>query len=193
MRGNGAHLAGMSRKKIFLIVCCGAIVPLVLLLLPLTGTVKLFNIPSGSMSPTVQAGDTVFATKIFNPAATVKKGDVVVFDGKRAGLKTMPEKYLTRVVATAGDTVDLASGELRVNGVALPERNGLKSRGEVVKDPRFTPPSYPLTVAAGSVFTIGDNYGNSLDGRYLGPLPVTAVTHAAQRIVRPSERAGKIE
>ncbi len=87
MQGNGDHCARMSRKKISFRVWRCAFASLLLVLLPVTGVIKLFKIPSSSMSPTVQSGDAIFATKIFNPAATVKRGDVVAYDGRLAALK----------------------------------------------------------------------------------------------------------
>lgn len=182
----------MSRKKISFIVMSAAFTSLLLVLLPVTGVVKLFKIPSSSMSPTVQSGDTIFATKIFNPAKTVKRGDVVAYDGRLAALKDRHEMYLSRVVATGGDTVEVVNGDLCVNGVALPERNGLRCR-EVLKDRRFLQPVYPLKVPADSVFVIGDQYDNSLDSRYLGTIPLRAITHSAKRIMGPAGHVGKIE
>jgi signal peptidase I len=53
--------------------------------------------------------------------------------------------------------------------------------------------TYPLVIPPGEIFTVGDNYGNSLDSRYFGPFPADAITHSADRIVLPSARAGKLD
>ncbi len=50
----------------------------------------------------------------------------------------------------------------------------------VMKDPRYHQPVYPLKVPADSVFAIGDKYDNSLDSRYLGTIPLSAITHSAK-------------
>jgi len=182
----------MSRKKRVIGLSMAALLLLALIALPVTGVVKVVKITSATMSPTVQAGDTIVVTKLFNPA-TAKKGDVVVYDGTSAGLKTLRELYLTRVVATAGDTVDLVNGELCVNGVPLPERNGHRPRGSVATIPGYAPPLYPVTVRTGSVFTVDDNHGTSLDGRYTGPIPVSSLVYSAKRILKPGEHAGEIK
>jgi type IV secretory pathway protease TraF len=62
-----------------------------------------------------------------------------------------------------------------------------------MKDPRYHQPVYPLKVPADSVFAIGDKYDNSLDSRYLGTIPLSAITHSAKRVVGPAGHAGKIE
>ena len=50
-----------------------------------------------------------------------------------------------------------------------------------------------LVIPPGEIFTVGDNYGNSLDRRDFGPFPVDAITHSADRIVSPAGRAGKLD
>lgn len=164
----------------------------VVMALLLTGTVKLFHIPSGSMAPTLQTGDRVTATRTFKPAGKVAKGDLVIFDAPRANPR-LKGKFIQRVIAVAGDTVDLVDGRLHVNGHPLPDRNGKVPRGA---DPRaigWPRPSYPLVIPAGKVFTLGDNHDNCLDSRYFGALPVEAVTHRPGWVIFPLSRAGKIE
>jgi signal peptidase I len=183
----------MIRRKLLLLLCvaCGlagaAIVASVA-----TGTAKLYSIPTGGMSPTIQAGDRIFATAILKPERSVKRGDVVVFRAEKAHA-SLSGRYVQRVVALGGDKVEVTDGELMVNGARLPERGGLRPTPAKERDPRFPGPSYPLLVPAGSIFTLGDNHGNSLDSRYFGPFPIDAVTHSADRIVYPPSRAGEVK
>ncbi len=89
-----------------------------------------FNIPSGSMKPTLQVGDYLFVSKypygytryslpfswpLFSGrilAAEPKRGDVVVY--------RLPKDdrvdYISRVVGLPGDRIQMVNGELRING-----------------------------------------------------------------------------
>lgn len=183
----------MTRRKLFFLFCVAcSLVGTLILALVLTGAAKLYHVPTGGMSPTIQAGDRVLATGILKPERTVKRGDVIVFRADKAHA-SLRSRFVQRVVALGGDRIELIDGELVVNGERLPERGGLRATPAKGRDPRFTVLSYPLEVPAGSVFTLGDNHGNSLDSRYFGPFPIAAVTHSADRIVYPPSRAGKIE
>lgn len=156
-----------------------------------SGTVKIFQIPTESMAPTIRAGDSILATRIFSPEKSSKRGDLVIFDARRAHSR-LTSKYVQRLAAVAGDRVEFTGGQLHVNGVPLPERAGQRSK-PAHPDPEFPRLTYPLVIPPGEVFTVGDNYGNSLDSRYFGPFPVDAITHSADRIVLPAARAGKLD
>lgn len=89
-----------------------------------------FNIPSGSMKPTLQIGDYLFVAKYpygytrfslpFSPPlfsgrilpAEPKRGDVVVYRLP----KDDKVDYISRVVGLPGDRVQVINGELRING-----------------------------------------------------------------------------
>ena len=179
------------RQRALLVIC--SLIAIVVGLVVLTGTAKVFRIPTGGMSPTIQPGDHVTATRIFKLAGKVTKGQLVVFNSSQANPR-LKGRFLQRVVATGGDTVDSINDRLHVNGQPLPDRDGKTPRGA---DPRaalgWSLPKYPLVIPQDQIFTLGDNHGNSLDSRYFGPFPVDAVTHRPGRIILPLSRAGKIE
>jgi signal peptidase I len=96
-----------------------------------------FNIPSGSMVPTLIPGDYVLVSKISYgygpyslPLATAglshripaswlpERGDVVVF---RVTGKTAVD-FIKRVVGRPGDRVQMTKGVLSINGVAVPRQ-----------------------------------------------------------------------
>ena len=181
----------MNIRKLALPLICASL-GVAAVLLALTGTVKIFRIPTGGMSPTIQPGDHIIATRLFNPAGKVAKGQLVIFDTSKANSR-LNSKFVQRVAAVAGDKVDLIDGRLHVNGQPLPELNGKiphEADRRAVDWPR---PNYPLVIPEGKIFTLGDNYDNSLDSRYFGPFPVDAVTHRPHRVILPLSRAGKIE
>ena len=74
--------------------------------------VETFRVPSGSMIPTLQVGDTVFARKTaFVPA----RGEVVVFR-----LPSNPsQSFIKRVAAVGGDRVQVCGSEVRINDEPL--------------------------------------------------------------------------
>jgi signal peptidase I len=178
------------KPYIILLLMLGLIGTVVILSLA-SGVVKVFHFPSGSMTPTIRADDFILATRIFSPEKSVKKGHLVVFDAGRAH-HTFNSKFIKRIVAMAGDRIEVIGGELHVNGVCLPERNGQFPR-PAPPTPGFPKVTYPLVIPPGKIFTVGDNYANSLDSRYFGPFPVDAITHSADRIVSPAGRAGKLD
>ena len=172
-----------------------ASIGIVTTLLALTGMAKVYSIPTSSMSPTIEPGDYVTATRLFNPAGKVARGQLVIFDSSKAYPKGGGSKFLQRVAAVTGDTIDLVDGRLCVNGQALPDRNGKVPRGPKpgAVMPGMPAPKYPLVIPQGQIFTLGDNHDNSLDSRYFGPFPVDAVTHRPHQIIFPLSHARKIE
>jgi signal peptidase I len=90
--------------------------------------VEAFRIPSGSMAPTLLAGDHVFVSKLAYgvrlPLSRVRlverdpprRGDVVVFESPR----DRGADVVKRVVGVAGDVVELRGQVLYVNGVPQP-------------------------------------------------------------------------
>ncbi|HET6184020.1 MAG TPA: signal peptidase I [Acetobacteraceae bacterium] len=103
-----------------------------------------FNIPSGSMIPTLLVGDYLFVEKYaygyshysfpFSPdffsgrifGSLPKRGDVVVFKYPR----DTSEDYIKRVIGLPGDTVQMRGGELYLNGDLVPRQ----ADGEYIVD-----------------------------------------------------------
>jgi signal peptidase I len=91
--------------------------------------IEAFKIPSSSMYPTVEIGDHIFANKFIYgvriPWTTTKlferspeRGEVIVFI-----YPCDPERdYIKRVIALAGDTVEVRCNVVYVNGKAIPNR-----------------------------------------------------------------------
>lgn len=88
---------------------------------------EAYQIPSGSMRPTLTVGDFVlvnkfdygirepFTNKVIIPVHKVKRGDIIVFKDP-----TTPNRDLIkRVVALGGDTLTYTNKKLTINGKAL--------------------------------------------------------------------------
>ncbi|MED6123888.1 hypothetical protein PIB30_053870 [Stylosanthes scabra] len=137
-----------------------------LLLLALLWTMlsEIHYIPSSSMYPTLRVGDRILVEKASFYIRSPAVNDIVTFrDPTQLSRDKMDGVFIKRIVAKAGDTVEVCNGKLFVNGVA--------------KDEEFIagPPSYTLEfthVPKGHVYVLGDNRNISYDSHMWGPLPV---------------------
>ena len=113
---------------------------------------RVFSVDGPSMKPTLQDGDKVVVSTMGYKA---QKGDVVVLSSTE-GLK---KPIIKRVVAVAGDTVDInfTTGVVTVNGIEEHYTDELTTQQFDV--------AFPLTVPEGTVFVLGDYRGVSLDSR----------------------------
>lgn len=154
------------------------LIALVLALFIRTFVVQAFKIPSGSMLPTLQIGDHILVSKfsygvrnpftgaVWIPLGEPERHDVIVF--------RFPEDpsldYIKRVVAVAGDDIEIRDKKVYINGVYFYEPNA------IFLDPKIIPASTGLTrdnlplqrVPPNAVFVLGDNRDNSLDSRFWG-------------------------
>ncbi|MFD0624668.1 signal peptidase I [Streptomyces sanglieri] len=115
---------------------------------------KPYTVPTGSMTPTVNAGDRVLAQRI--DGSEVRRGDVVVFTDPVWG--DMP--MVKRVVGIGGDRIACCGkgGRLTVNGKPIDEPY-LHTKG-LASAQNFT-----AEVPKGQLFLLGDERTASLDSR----------------------------
>ena len=155
--------------------------------------VEPFQIPSGSMIPTLEVGDFILVNKFsygirlpvidkkIIPISDPKRGDVMVFK--------YPEdtriNYIKRVVGLPGDTITYTSDKrILVNGKPVAESLLGDEPGSLGSARLYTEllgenehfirkqvrrrvePSREWSVPAGHYFMMGDNRDNSKDSRY---------------------------
>jgi len=115
---------------------------------------RLVGVSGQSMEPTLHNGDWL-AIRAVN--TRINRGDIVVVTQPNR----LNEPIIKRVIAVAGDTVDIDffTGEVTVNGVVTDEPYIAE------KTVRSFDTSFPLTVPQNCVFVMGDNRNHSLDSR----------------------------
>lgn len=168
----------MEKKKTVIKEYVKAIVIAVLIALFIrTFIVQAFKIPSGSMLPTLQVGDWLLVNKFIYgvkiplvrstliPVSQPERGDIIVF------IYPMDRSidFIKRVIAIAGDTVEIKNKKIFINGSLMDDPYGVHTDNLVI------PPSVqprdnfgPVTVPEGHVFAMGDNRDSSYDSRFWG-------------------------
>jgi len=153
----------------------------------MTYVVQAFQIPTGSMEPTLLVGDFLLVNKFIYarpviplestilPCKKIERKDIVVFKFPR----DLKKDYVKRVIALEGEKVEIKDKEVYVNDRPLEEKykvhidaqvfqkNGYYQYDDVIRD-NFG----PVVVPPGHLFVMGDNRDNSLDSRYWGFLPM---------------------
>lgn len=145
--------------------------------------VQAFKIPSGSMEPTLLVGDYLLVNKFtygirvpytdkkFFQFKKPRRGDVIVFIFPRDPSKD----FIKRVVATAGEKVEIVNREIYINDMPIADLWGhFESIGST--EYRHAIENFgPVIVPKDSLFVMGDNRNNSEDSRFWGFLNVNAV------------------
>lgn len=115
-----------------------------------------YIISGSSMEPTFHDNQLVLCDKI-KGNDEISYGDIVVLKDN-----TWWRYLIKRVVALPGDEVDIKDGSLYVNGeLSDYQFDYIKEIGSL---------SYPLELASGEYFCMGDNRNDSRDCRDIGPV-----------------------
>ncbi len=118
----------------------------------------IFNahVPTTSMVPTVNVDDRLIGFRLAYAFSTPKRGDVIIFNHKCYDVSD-EEILIKRVIGMPGDTVEVASGQLFINGEQFEEN--------YLAEPMQG--NYgPYTVPEDSYFVMGDNRNVSDDARF---------------------------
>lgn len=148
-----------------------------------TFSARIMRVDGPSMRETLQNDDKML---VLNAAlnGAYHSGDVVVL---RKGTFAGGEPIVKRVIATAGQTVDIdfITGSVYVDDVLLEE--------SYIREPTYLDEGteFPLTVPEGAIFVMGDNRNDSDDSRdpALGTVDTRYVIGRVALVVFPGKSA----
>ena len=155
-----------------------------------------FQIPSGSMLPTIQIGDHIFASmysygspvpftdiKLFQKP--VLRGDIIIFPYPR----DPSIDYIKRAVGLGGETLEIRYDQVFINGKLLDEpyayfepkeRLSREAQGLTSSSPVSS--FGPVVIPDGKIFAMGDNRYNSADSRFWGFVAAKTISGKGQII-----------
>jgi signal peptidase I len=174
---------------------------------------EAFRVPSASNYPTIELNDRLLANKLAYKNSDPKRGDLIVF----LNPENRRMNYIKRVVAIAGDTVEIKDGQLYINDEKLQRQVLAQStldniRVEVAGEPLEGDVFYEtngnakykiflagpphnqassdfakITVPEHHCFVLGDNRNLSRDSRHFGPIPLATVKGRADYLYWPAK------
>jgi signal peptidase I len=182
-----------------------------------------YRVATATMSPALLVGDHVLTKKDVPDDRPPRRGDIVVFQFPQASAKEYlasqppsrqgcidrrplhaknPPRFIKRVVATGGQTIEMRDSRLHVDGEPVPQEfvekvstgnllypEQMKMREKVGGgnyDVTFSgafPKFGPVSVPEGHVFVMGDNRDNSSDSRCWGSVPVNNIEGSVSMVI----------
>ena len=178
--------------------------------------VDVYYIPSGSMEPLLEAGDRVLVSRTDYHFGEIRRGDLVVFDGRGSfapfnsgnsrswtscsrpasgwALPAATPSTSSGVLGLPGDTVNCCGpdGRLRINGE--PVQEDYIFDGDAPSDVEFS-----VQVPKDRLWLMGDHRSASADSRALlgapggGMVPVERVIGRPLSVIWPLDRAAGLD
>ena len=147
-----------------------------------TFIVEPYMVEGSSMYPTLVNHERLLVNKFTYFVNDPQKGEIIVFRYP----KDESRDFIKRVIATAGDTVEMRNGKVLVNGTEIEENYVWKEdpKGPNMSDYRKS------VVPDGHIFVLGDNRNNSEDSRFadVGFVPLDLVKGKANMAFWPVDR-----
>ncbi len=141
------------------------VIALALALLIRVFLVESFMVQGQSMEPTLHTGERLLVNKLTYRFRDPRPGEIIVF---RYPVNPS-RRFIKRVIAVAGDSVEIRDGQVFINGVPLRENYIRRDGGD-----------FPLLeIPEGHIFVLGDNRTDSQDSRFFGAIPISNVTGKA--------------
>lgn len=177
-------------RRLFTDVVLPLAVALALAFVVQAALAKPYEIPTGSMEPTIMPHDRVVANRVIYRFRDIGRGDIIVFHPTEAAVTSCgappDEPFVKRVIGLPGDRVEVRGGVTYVNGepyvVENARRPDYEKRFPVVPD--------------GDLLVLGDNRGNSCDSHQWAPdpfLPEDRVIGQAEVVYWPPSHMGFLD
>jgi signal peptidase I len=127
---------------------------------------ETFRFPTASMRETLLPGDYFVSNTVRYRDKEPQRGELIVL--RRPG--DPDSKYVKRVIGLPGETIEIDSGEVRINGTLIHEAYvaAANNRGLLAGDGKWVVPQR-------SFFVLGDNRDNSEDSRFWGAVPIESI------------------
>jgi signal peptidase I len=153
----------------------------------MTFVVQAFQIPTGSMEPSLLVGDFLLVNKLIYantispieekilPRRNIRRQDIIVFKWPN----DLTKDFVKRAIGLPGEKLEIKNKQVYINDKPLEEKykvhsdSDIRSANDAVNysnDPRDN--FGPVIVPEGHVFAMGDNRDNSDDSRFWGFLPL---------------------
>lgn len=189
----------MNRKSILKLFVIATVTALVVRLFG----IENYRVVSNSMFPNLKVGEVIFVAKsAFSIKLPFSSYEVVKFSRpKRSDIVafSLPQHsnvtHVKRVVAVAGDRVEIRDGKLYINNQVSTYQNVEPANRQLaavqasvalekilgapdysVQLDRQALPNYgPIDVPANHFFVLGDNRSDSVDSRTWGPIPYSSL------------------
>ncbi len=126
-----------------------------------------------SMVETLQHGDTMILNKISMKFRSIKRFEIVV-------IKTSDSYLIKRVIGLPGESIEYKDGKLYIND-------------KEYKDPHYkdnTLDFEKVEIPKGCYFVMGDNRGDSIDSRIIGPVKKDNILGTTKLIIFPISDIG---
>jgi signal peptidase I len=172
--------------------------------------IKPYQIPSGSMLPTLHINQRVLVDRIGTHFSSPGLGDIIVFhppknfsscadpnqgenqageNGKQAcdvvQSQKSSETFIKRVVGLPGDRISIVNGHVIRNGVREKDSYTIPCDGAGECNFPAT-----ITIPKGDYYMMGDNRPDSEDSRFWGPVPKAWIIGEAFFTYWPPDRIG---
>jgi signal peptidase I len=153
----------------------------------MTFVVQAFQIPTGSMEPTLLVGDFLLVNKLVYsnpvtalerailPRRNIRRQDIVVFKYPQE----LNKDFVKRVIAMAGEKIEIKDKQVYINDQPITESYKVHNDAQVFNkegyyhyDDAIRDNFGPVVVPPDHCFVMGDNRDNSMDSRYWSFLPM---------------------
>lgn len=119
--------------------------------------IQPFYVEGASMEPNFYQNEYLIIDEISYRFNDKQRGEVIIFKNP----KNTKNYFIKRIIGLPGETVSIEEGRVFVDG-------------DLIEEPYITDFSSdnhdPVTLGSEEYFVLGDNRGNSLDSRQLGPI-----------------------
>lgn len=174
-------------RRRLLVTACVAVLA-VTSLIAASQLALIVRVESPSMSPTIDVGNIVVATRDHGDA--IERGAIYIFTdpgdwaasvARHTGRESVTSIFVKRIIGLPGERVACCTtdGRITIDGVPLDE--DYLPRGTSLASIL----AFDATVPDDAVFMLGDARESSIDSRYLGSVPIEVLV-ARERWVLPT-------